>query len=81
MVDPAVGEAAADRETGMAGADDDRGGTNGCSLLRSLARRSRVFTSTVTLVGLVMTSKTADRFCDWATSALISSGVASASIL
>src|SRR4029079_2485975 len=36
--------------------------------------------STVTLVGLVMMSYTAERFCDWATSALISSGVASASM-
>jgi len=32
------------------------------------------------LVGFVMMSYTADRFCDWATSALMSSGEASASI-
>ena len=31
-------------------------------------------TSTVTFVGLVMMSYTAERFCDWATSALISLG-------
>ena len=31
-------------------------------------------TSTVTFVGLVMMSYTAERFCDWATIALISSG-------
>src|SRR5262245_10397638 len=37
-------------------------------------------TSTVTFVGLVMMSYTADRFCDWATSALMSSSEASASI-
>jgi hypothetical protein len=37
-------------------------------------------TLTVMSVGLLMTSKTADRFCDWATSAAISSGVASASM-
>ena len=30
----------------------------------------------MTLVGFVIASKTADRFCDWATSASISSGVA-----
>jgi hypothetical protein len=37
-------------------------------------------TSTVTSVGLVRMSKTAECFCDWATSAFISSAVASASI-
>ena len=37
-------------------------------------------TRTVTLVGLVMMSNTADRFCDWATSASISSASASASM-
>jgi hypothetical protein len=37
-------------------------------------------TSTLTTVGFVMMSYTAERFCDCATSALISSGVASASI-
>ncbi len=37
-------------------------------------------TSTVTFVGLVSASKTAERFCDWATRASMSAGEASASI-
>jgi hypothetical protein len=37
-------------------------------------------TVTVTLVGFVMASKTAERFCDCATNASMSSGLASASI-
>ena len=37
-------------------------------------------TSTTTFVGLVMTSNTADRFCDWATIASMSLGDASASM-
>ena len=44
-------------------------------------RRCPYATSTVTFVGLVMTSYTAERFCDCATSASISSFDASASIL
>ena len=57
--------------TGVTSADHDRRRVHPC--LTQL-------TSTVTLVGLVMTSKTAERFCDCATSALISSAVALASI-
>ena len=70
VVDAAVGEDAADGEAGVPGPDDDDAGP---------ARRAQL-TVTVTFVGLVMTSKTAERFCDWATSASMSSGLASASI-
>ena len=62
----------ADREAGMPGPDDHDGYAQ---------RRGRAqATVTVTLVGLVSASKTAERFCDWATSAAISSASASASI-
>ena len=47
--------------------------------MRSDADRAQA-TVTVTFVGLVSASKTAERFCDWATSAAISSASASASI-
>src|SRR5262249_55687209 len=83
VVDRTLGEAAADGEAGMPGPDDD--GRGGANRYRSLGWRDRQavasFTSTVTLVGLVMASNTAERFCDCATTALICSGVASASIL
>src|SRR5215218_1046127 len=46
----------------------------------SAAQRPQALTSTSTSVGLVMMSYTADRFCDWATRALMSSSEASASI-
>ena len=49
----------------MPGADDDR------VVMRSMARSAQA-TSTVTFVGLVRASNTAERFCDWATSASIS---------
>ena len=79
MIDRAVGEAATHRQTAVPGPDDHRrraylGGP-------SLVTISGQMTSTLTSVGFVMMSYTADRFCDCATSALISSGVASASIL
>src|SRR5579871_1111309 len=56
----------------MAGAYDDGG--------EVLDGRTRQATSTLTSVGLVSASKTAERFCDCATSASISSLEASASI-
>src|SRR5580658_1916875 len=52
-----------------------------CTGLPSDQGHGRQLTSTLTFVGFVMMSYTADRFCDCATSALISSGVASASIV
>ena len=57
----------------MAGADDDRGD--------ALDGWTSQATSTVTLVGFVKASNTAERFCDWATSASISCLVASASMV
>ena len=78
VVDRALGEAAAHRQPGVAGADDDGRGAHAAAPCSRGERLS--CTSTVTLVGLVMMSYTAERFCDWATSALISSGVASASM-
>jgi hypothetical protein len=55
MVDRALVEEVADGETGVTRADDDR---------RRLSAGPAQLTSTVTLVGLVTTSKTADRFWD-----------------
>ena len=79
MVDRALGKTPAHRQPGMPGADDDRGGL--AQRIRPEPRRDPGYlTSTATLVGLVTMSNTAERFCDWATSALISSLVASASI-
>src|SRR5262249_52341118 len=72
MIDRASGQVVAHRQAGMTGADDD--GSD------SLSHRRGQLTSTVTFVGLVMMSYTAERFWDWATSALTSSGEASASM-
>jgi hypothetical protein len=55
MVDRALAEEVADGETGVTSADDDR---------RCVGAGLAQLTSTVTLVGLVTTSKTADRFWD-----------------
>ena len=57
----------------MPGTDNDRGGA-----LDDLAPQA---TSTVTLVGFVSASYTAERFVDWATRAAMSSLDASASML
>jgi hypothetical protein len=78
VVDTPPREPPAHREAGLAGPDDDRRRAHHGAIP---ARRSRQATSTVTLVGLVMMSYTAERFCDCATIALMSSGEASASIL
>ena len=69
VVDRALGEKPARREAGMSGPDDDRR-----ELLYVLT------TSTVTLTGFVRASYTAERFCDCATIASMSSFDASASI-
>jgi len=79
VVNRALREVPAHRQSGVACPDDDR--------RRATRRRTTKpeaivhLTSTVTLVGFVMMSYTAERFCDWATNALTSSGEASASIL
>jgi hypothetical protein len=73
VIDRPVGEEVARREAGVPRADDDRGGA-----LDGVASQA---TSTVTFVGFVRASNTAERFCDWATSASMSSFDASASIL
>ena len=61
MVNRPISETGTYGEAGMAGADDD-----GVDLRWAwLQDRSPVqLTSTVTLVGLVITSYTAERFCD-----------------
>ena len=64
MVDRALAKEVADGETGVTGADHDRRRAYGCIAQLTL---------TVTLVGLVITSNTADRFWDWATRASMSS--------
>ena len=74
VVDRPFAEEVARREAGMAGPDDDRGDS-----LDDGARTSQA-TSTVTSVGLVRASNTAERFWDWATRASISSREASASM-
>ena len=79
MVNRAVSEAAAHGQAGVASPDDDRS-CAGWTRASNPAVPSQL-TSTVTFVGFVIASYTADRFCDWATMALISSGVASASML
>ena len=73
MVDRTFGEAATHGETGMAGPDDHGGGAHRPIVCAQATR-------TVTLVGFVMMSNTAERFCDWATRASISSASASASM-
>ena len=60
VVDRALGQALAHRQAGVAGTDDDR--ADGFA-----AHRSAQCVSTTTVVGLVMMSNTAERFCDWAT--------------
>jgi hypothetical protein len=78
VIERALREAAARRQSGVAGADDDRRDVFDDEL-RS-GRRPGQATSTVTLVGLVTTSNTAERFCDWATRASMSFLGASASM-
>ena len=80
VVDRTLREAAAHGEPAVPGPDDDRCGVApNRPPVRAVALGQA--TSTLTLVGLVMMSYTAERFCDCATSALMSSGDASASIL
>ena len=73
VVDRPVAEEVARGEARVAPADDDRGGA-----LDGLAFQA---TSTVTFVGFVRASNTAERFWDWATSASISCLDASASMV
>src|SRR5262249_1573469 len=68
VVDRGVGEEAAGGQPRVPGPDDNRGDALDQT------------TSTVTSVGFVMASNTAERFCDWATSASMSSLEASASM-
>ena len=72
MVDRPVAEETARGEARVPRTDDDRGG-----VLDDLAPQA---TSTVTFVGFVSASNTAERFWDWATSASMSSFDASASM-
>ena len=73
VVDGPAGQEVAGGEARVPRADDDGGGALGG--LRAQA------TSTVTSVGFVSASNTAERFWDWATSASMSSRDASASML
>src|SRR5271170_7827407 len=73
MIDRPVAEELAGGKARVPRPDDDRG-----ELLDDLAPQA---TSTVTLVGFVSASNTAERFWDWATSASMSSRDASASML
>ena len=75
VFDTAVRKDAARREAGLAGPNDDDGDAGG-----SRGRNRDQLTVTATLVGFVTMSNTAERFCDWATSASMSSGEASASM-
>jgi hypothetical protein len=74
------GQTSARREAGMPRANDDRGDLFDGSRPRCAAALVQT-TSTVTFTGLVITSYTAERFCDCATSASMSFFDASASIL
>ncbi len=73
MIDRPIAEKVAGGKAGVPCADDDRSGA-----LDGWASQA---TSTVTFVGLVRASKTAERYWDWATSASISSLDASASMV
>ena len=79
MVDRAIGETLAHGEAGMPGPDDGRGNPANASDSRHGGPLA-YFTETVTLVGLVTISNTAERFWDWATNASMSSRLASASM-
>ena len=72
VVDRPVAEETARGKARVPRTDDDRGGA-----LDGLAAQA---TSTVTFVGFVRASNTAERFWDWATSASMSSLDASASM-
>jgi hypothetical protein len=72
VVERSLAEEVAGGDAGVAGAYDNSGEAFDGSTCQA--------TSTVTSVGFVSASKTADRFCDWATSASMSSLEASASI-
>ena len=76
VVDRACGEAATHGQPAVAGSHDHHGDVRHGRLPPFGAQ----FTSTVMFVGLVSTSNTAERFCDWATSASMSFGLASASM-
>ena len=73
MVEGPVGQEVAGGEARVPRADDDGGNALDGRILQA--------TSTVTSVGLVSASNTAERFWDWATSASMSSRDASASML
>ncbi len=75
VLDAALRQLVAHRQPAVAGADHDHIGPRGLAHARHTLR-----VVTVTSVGLVTMSNTAERFCDCATSAAICSGVASASI-
>ena len=89
MIDRLVAEKVTRRETGVPRADDDRskaldGRTSQCfreRARRASRRAAAQATSTVTFVGFVSASNTAERFWDWATSASMSSRDASASMV
>src|ERR1700691_1733972 len=74
----AFGEGAGHAKAGLAGADDDCRGLHHAGWLDR--GRPDQASSTSTFVGLATTSKTAERFCDWAISASRSSREASASM-
>src|SRR6187402_2592231 len=78
VVDGEPRQAAAHREPGMTGTDDDDVDGAGQPGASEWTRGHR--TSTATLVGFVTMSNTAERFCDCATRAAMSSRDASASI-
>ena len=88
MIYRLAAEEVACREARVPRADDDRGkALDGWTSVLSGARasgeppRAAQATSTVTSVGFVRASNTAERFTDWATSASISCRDASASML
>ena len=65
---------------GMAGTNDDD--VNGAGRAAGdVAQVAHWLIRTATFVGFVMMSNTAERFCDWATTAAMSSSEASASIV
>ena len=77
MIDGAFEKEPARGQTGVAGSDDDSGDGFDDSAPDQPQPQT---TATVTFVGLVRTSYTADRFCDCATMASISFFGASASM-
>ena len=66
MLDGLLAEDVAHGQAGMAGTNDDNVNGSGRAA-GDVAQTAHWLIRTLTLVGFVMMSNTAERFCDWAT--------------